>query len=73
MSDDTERTSEPVAVEWTGGLDNDWRVKVDPYSGSVTVNGREFDISVLVSDDIPDWMHRSAPAGTNRCGGDGGE
>jgi hypothetical protein len=62
----TERTSEPVVVEWTGGMDNNWTVEVDPYSGSVTVNGREFDIGVLVSDDIPDWMYRSMPAGTDQ-------
>lgn len=65
---DIDRTNEPILVEWRGGMDNDWTVEVDPYRGSVTVNGREFDIGVLLSDDIPDWMHRSMPAETNKGG-----
>jgi hypothetical protein len=69
-ADDIDRTGEPVLVEWRGGMDTDWMVKVDPYSGSVTVNGREFDVGVLISDDIPDWMHGSAPAGSDRQGDD---
>lgn len=54
----TYRTREPTVVEWVDGLDETHEVRVDPYSGSVTVNGREFDISVLCSDDIPGAIYR---------------
>lgn len=40
-------TNEPTRVEWVGGLDNEWAVEVDPYAGTVTVNGEKYDVGVL--------------------------
>lgn len=60
-SDDIARTSEPVEVEWEGGLGDTQTVKVDPYAGKITINGRPFEIGALCSDDVPDWMYRSHP------------
>ena len=53
-----ERTSEPVIVEWVGGLDNEHTVKVKPYQGTIVVNGRTFDIGSLCSEHVPGWMYR---------------
>jgi hypothetical protein len=55
---DTDRTSEPVVVEWRGGLDNHYSVKVDPYDGEITINGRKFAIGSLEDPNVPDWMYR---------------
>jgi hypothetical protein len=40
-------TGEPTRVEWVGGLDTEWTVEVDPYAGTVTVNGEEYDVGEL--------------------------
>lgn len=56
-----DQTSEPVEVEWQGGMGNTQTVRVNPYTGKITVNGREFAIGTLCSNDVPDWMHRSHP------------
>jgi len=61
-----DQTNEPVEVEWQDGLVNIQTVRVDPYTGKITVNGREFAIGSLCSDDVPDWMHRSHPSGADR-------
>lgn len=58
---ETVKTSEPVTVEWTGGLGDEQTVEVNPYTGKVTVNGRGFAIGSLCSDDVPDWMYRRHP------------
>lgn len=38
---------EPAIVEWEGGMGYEWTVEVDPYAGTVTVNGEEYDVSIL--------------------------
>jgi hypothetical protein len=61
-----DKTSEPVKVEWTGGLGNEQSVKVDPYAGEITVNGRTFDIGALDSEDVPRWMYASQPRAADK-------
>jgi len=51
-------TGEPVTVEWQGGTARPpWSVTVDPYRGWVVVNGRGFDVTTLVSEDVPEGMY----------------
>lgn len=61
QADEIPQTSEPVEVEWEGGMGNTHTVRVDPYTGQITVNGRPFKIGSLCSDDVPDWLYRSSP------------
>jgi hypothetical protein len=65
---DTDRTSEPVVVEWRGGLDNHHSVKVDPYDGEITINGRKFAIGSLEDPNVPDWMYREVQTDIEREG-----
>lgn len=62
------RTSEPVRVEWTGGLDEPQSVEVNPYTGKIIVNGREFDLNSLCNDETPDWMYQSVEPGSDTEG-----
>jgi len=59
------QTSEPVKVQWEGGLGDTQTVEVNPYTGEITVNGRPFDIGTLCSDDVPDWMYKHYPSVTD--------
>lgn len=70
MTEEIERTSESVEVEWRGGMDNMQTVRGDPYTGKITVNGREFAIGTLCSQDVPDWMYRSQPEASGYTGSD---
>lgn len=56
---DTAPNSEPTTVEWEGGSGDVWTVEVDPYAGAIRVNGREFDVSVLINDDVDPRMYRA--------------
>lgn len=53
MSDSDRITEEPVRVEWTGGLENEWVVEVDPYAGTVSANGTEYDVTELADGEGP--------------------
>jgi len=60
-----DRTSEPTEVAWVGGAGKTQSVRVKPYAGTVVVNGREFELSVLCSDDIPERMYRDVDTESN--------
>lgn len=55
---DSAPNSEPTTVQWEDGGRNTWTVEVDPYAGSVRVNDRVFDVSVLTNDDVDPRMYR---------------
>lgn len=48
----------PVTVRWEDGMGNRTSITINPYRGSVLVDGREFDVSVLLSDDVDPRMYR---------------
>lgn len=48
----------PVTVRWEDGMGNRTNITINPYRGSVLVDGREFDVSVLLSDDVDPRMYR---------------
>lgn len=58
LDDFENREGEPRTVVWEGALGNSHMVEVDPYAGAIRVNGREFDLSVLTSDDVDPRMYR---------------
>ena len=59
MSEDNiERTNGETVVEWHAPLGGKQTVRVNPYTAKVTVNGREFDISSLGTQDVPGHLYR---------------
>lgn len=57
---DSEGPADETVVEWDAPVGGPQSVRVDPYAATITVNGRVFETTKLCSEDVPDWLYRSA-------------